>query len=99
MIRQGDYGTEVVLEVVDPAGAAIDISTATGQQAHFEKPDGSGLTKDTSFVTDGTDGQITCDLADGDVDQAGLWHLQAEITTPGGHWRTQPIAVPVHRAL
>ena len=99
MTRVGDYGTEILITVTDPAGTALDVSGATAKTLHLEKPNGTTLTKDLAFVTDGTDGQLTCDLLDGDVDQAGLWYLQVELPTPAGHWRSQPTPVPVERAL
>lgn len=62
----------------------IDISAATTKLIYFTRPDGSLLTKTALFVTDGTDGQIHYATIEGDLDQPGLWKIQAYIELGGG---------------
>jgi hypothetical protein len=64
----------------------IDISTSTSKIIVFTKPDGSILEKTALFVTDGTDGKISYSTVDGDIDQAGMWKIQAEVEFGSGSY-------------
>ena len=52
----------------------------TTKQIVLKSPSKKIVTKTASFKTDGTDGILTCTLADGDVDEVGEWKIQARIT-------------------
>lgn len=79
---------------------AVDISTATTKQLIFTKPSGSQLTKNASFYTDGTDGIIKYATVDGDLNEVGVWKLQAYIIlSGGGTWHTDIAEFRVHRNL
>lgn len=78
-LRVGDYGIPITATVVDSSGSAVDISSATAQTILIKRPTASTISTSTSFVTDGTDGQITYTLADGDVSEAGTYEYQFRI--------------------
>ena len=85
-IHLGDIGTSLQLEIVED-GVALDISTATSLKMRFQKPSGSTLDKDASFVTDGSDGLIRYVTVSGDLDEAGTWTRQAFMQI--GSWHGQ----------
>jgi hypothetical protein len=72
-ITAGDYGYELVLTYLDTdTNAAADLSGyTTAQQIHIRAPDRSVRPKSGSFVTDGTDGEVSIIVADGDI--PGSW--------------------------
>ncbi len=77
-IHVGNKNVDFVITITEDC-LPIDVSTATVKTIYFTKPDGSTLTKTALFVTDGTDGQIHYSTIDGDLDQPGLWKIQAYI--------------------
>lgn len=85
-IHVGDIGT-VLRVTVNDAGVARDVSSATVKRILLKKPDGTTLTKDAAFTTNGGNGQIQYATANGDLDQAGTWQIQAyvELTGWSGH--------------
>lgn len=88
-VHVGDIGTKFIVTVMKD-DELVDISTATGMKIYFEKPDGTILTKDAVFVTDGTDGEMCWQTTVGtDLDLEGQWKIQGEIEIGGGTWKTQ----------
>lgn len=83
-IRVGDYGIPITATVVDSSGSAVDISSATAQTIIIKRPTAATINTSTSFVTDGTDGQVTYTLADGDVSEVGTYEYQIQIVLPAG---------------
>lgn len=94
-IHVNDFGTVFTVTVKD-GSSAIDLSTATTKQIWFEKQDKSVLKKDATFVTDGTDGQIRYVIADGDLDTAGKWRIQAYYVNGAGEWHSDTASFKVH---
>lgn len=80
-----DAGVEFLVTIKDQTGAVKDISAATATQYLFQKPDGSVLTVDASFKTDGTDGQLSYVTTNDDLDQIGLWKMQVYLVFNGNH--------------
>lgn len=64
--------------------AAVDISGATAKTILFQKPSGVMLEKAALFVTDGTDGQIQYSTVEGDLDEVGIWKIQAVVELGSG---------------
>lgn len=77
-IHVNDIGTEFRITIKD-GDSIVNLSTATLAQITFEKPDGSLLTVNTEFYTDGSDGIIKYNAVSGDLDQAGLYKIQAHV--------------------
>lgn len=77
-IRVEDVGTMFLITLKD-GNNVVDLSGATVKQIIFHKPDSSLLTKTATLYTDGTDGKIYYTTLDGDLDQEGLWKIQAYV--------------------
>jgi len=75
-IHDTDYATVFTITVKNAAGTAVDISAATTKNFLFRKPDATVLTKTATFVTDGTDGQLTYTTITTDIDDVGIWTIQ-----------------------
>jgi hypothetical protein len=67
-------------------GLPLDISNATVLRNINLKSlsNGTTLNKAATFVTDGTDGQLTTTLLEGDLTPYGVWEIQAHVTLTGG---------------
>lgn len=76
----------LVFQVNDTAGDAVDISSFTTRNFGVY-PMSSGtasFTKTPAFVTDGTDGQISVTVADGDTSSlAGTYRVELQISKTG----------------
>jgi hypothetical protein len=89
-IYVGDIGTifrVTATECVAGTDSAVDISGATSLAFTFQKPDGTTLGKadpDVALTTDGTDGKVEYASISGDLDQDGVWKLQARFVLSGG---------------
>jgi hypothetical protein len=94
-IHEDDIGTKFLLTVKDGT-SAVDISSATTKQIIFEKPDGTTLTKDATFDSDGSDGKIYYESISGDLDTAGTWTIQAKVILPTGTWKSNKETFAVH---
>jgi len=77
-IHLNDVGTLFKILIKD-GDEVRDISTMTVKELLFKKPCGTLLTKTASFLTDGTDGYITYTTIADDLDEAGLWQIQAHL--------------------
>ena len=78
---------------------AVDVSAQTAMSFIFKRPDATTLTVIPVFTIDGTDGQLQYVTITGDIDAAGVWCLQAEVTLPGGIFRTSIIKFDVEAKL
>ena len=79
----GNYGQAVVLTINDTdTDSAADVSAyTTSQHVEIKDPSGNTATKTASFVSDGSDGQVTYTLVENDIDEAGLWHVRAKVVS------------------
>jgi hypothetical protein len=67
-----------------------DISGATIKTLTFRKPSGSTITKTASFTTTGVDGSIYYASVAGDIDEAGIWRVQADVELGiGSYYRSE----------
>ena len=78
-IHVDDKNTRFIITISDSDCVAINISAYTTLNIIFTKPDGTIVTKTALFVTDGTDGQIYYATVAGDLDQSGVWKIQAYV--------------------
>lgn len=77
-IQYGDQGVNLIVTITDSDGStSFDISTASVMEIWLGPPTGSAKKKTATFVTDGTDGQIQYATASDDIDEVGLWDVQA----------------------
>ena len=101
-IHVGDVGTAVTLTVEEPAGTPKDISSGAGvtaTQFEFRKPDGTDITKNAPYVTNGVDGKIKYVSESGFFDLAGAWRFQGIITLGASGFRTNIVHFFVKRNL
>jgi hypothetical protein len=83
-----DINTRLTV-ILTENGAPVDISTATVKTIILQKPNGAVLEKTALFTTTGTDGSIYYITVANDLDQSGVWYIQARVTFGGGTWSSQ----------
>lgn len=98
-IHVDDVGTKFNLTIKDDDGNIVDISTASNYDIIFRKPDGTILTKDAVFITDGSDGKIRYTTVAGDLDQYGKWSIQAFIDFGSTEWYTDVSPFTVYKNI
>ena len=89
-----DVGTEIRLTLTD-GGFAVDLTGATELKILLRKPSGAVVEKDAGVVGDATSGVINCYTATDDLDEAGLYEVQARIALPAwsGHSASRQLRV------
>ena len=60
----------------------VPLNNAASKKIHFKKPDGTVITRNGAFKTDGADAVITYTTIAGDLDSVGLWHVQYAVDLP-----------------
>lgn len=83
-VHVGDIGTVIQVTIKDSSGTAIDISGASTKSILVLKPDGTEVTWDAEYVTDGSDGAINYTTVSGDLNVAGVCYLQPQIVWASG---------------
>lgn len=81
-IRRNAYGFAFEGQVLDAAGAPVDISAATTKELRLQLPDGSAVHKTAAFTTTGVDGKVRYVVQAGDLDLAGRWSRQFVVSGP-----------------
>lgn len=86
-IYKDDAGTVIDLD------AGEDISTATSLKIYYTKPSGA-----TGFWTASLQGtsQLRYTTDSNDIDEAGVWTLQALVANLSGSWRGESVKVRVY---
>jgi hypothetical protein len=87
----GDTGTVLTLD------CGTSVSTATVRRILYTKP--SGVTGAWTAAASGTDSIAYTTTAASDLDVAGIWLLQAEVTTAGGKWLGETVELQVYAAM
>jgi len=95
-IHFNDVGLQFKITIKTCDGTAKDISYAVTKQFLFRKPSGTSMTKTADFFTDGTDGILIYNTVDGDLNEEGLWQLQARISAANDDKKTDVIRFKVH---
>jgi hypothetical protein len=98
-VHNGDVGTVFRLTIVDTAGTAIDVSTATTKYIYFEDPAGTKVQKTAAFYTDGKDGKIQYTTVSGDIDLVGTWRIQGYVETSLGNFWTEKDSFKAYSTL
>lgn len=95
-IQVGNIGTVIRLTVKED-GVAVDVSSASStKQIILGKPDGTSLTKNASFTTDGSDGKVEYTTIDGDLSLPGWWTAQAYVVMTGFTGHSEVVKFFVH---
>jgi len=97
-IHVNDIGTVFTITIREGT-APVDISTATTKNIIFKRQDQSINTVAGSFVTDGSDGQITYSTVSGDLSVSGEYCIQAKIVMPAGTWNSEVDHFDVYKNL
>ncbi len=83
-ISVGDFGITYTLTLKDSTGTVQDISSYTTRKVHFTSENKiKTFTRTATFTTDGTNGKLDFNFADGNLDQAGVWKGQVELSKSG----------------
>jgi hypothetical protein len=86
-IHFGDIGT-ILESTIKNINSPVDISSATTKNILLQKPSGAILTKAGNFTTDGTDGLLDYTTISGDLDESGVWQIQAHVILGSGDWHS-----------
>jgi len=97
-IQVGATGLTIQVEIRE-GYSAKDISTASTKNILIEKPDDSVLTVSGSFVTDGEDGLLYHITSATDLDQEGIYNVQAYIVISSFSGYSTPISFTVYPNL
>jgi len=94
----GSYGSQIIIELRED-GRAVDVSGFSSYSVYLRSPSGTTITKSAQPYTDGTDGRITFQIAQGDLSEPGIWWLQAEVADATRSIRSRPIQFHVQEAI
>jgi hypothetical protein len=81
-LQQDNVGSTIQLTVLD-GGVAVDLTTATSVSLRFKKPDGNVFDRDGDISSAPDDGLVEYVTVAGDIDQDGVWQLQATVEMGG----------------
>jgi len=97
-VHKDDIGTEFRLVIQDD-GVAVDLSECLDPVMIFLKPSGSRLEKAANFLTDGSDGVLYYNCVEGDLDEVGLYKLQARVDIDDGVFYSSVVSFKVHKNI
>ena len=78
--QAGNPNVAILVTVVDQDGNAVDLSTANAMELWLVAPDATVRPVPAAFASNGLDGNIEYVTAPGDLNEAGLWRVQAALT-------------------
>lgn len=87
-IHLNDIGKQFVVQLYDNNGNPLNVSGATALQLWFKSPTGLTYSKTATFLTDGVDGQIQYVTVAGDMNEVGLWQMQAYAVVGTSTWHS-----------
>jgi hypothetical protein len=87
---RGDFGATITFAMRKRDDTVFDIGTATSLKGYLSKPDGTVVTRDGTVVGDGSAGQFTVTLADGDLDQDGDHMLEPDVIFSNAEYGGMP---------
>jgi len=97
-IHQDDIGTRFLITVKDD-GNLVNISGVGGSTIHqisFRKPSDAVINRNATLQDFGISGVMYYDTLAGDLDEAGLYKLQAKVVVPSGTYYTDIHSFKVH---
>jgi hypothetical protein len=97
-LHVGDVGTRLIATIYD--GTEVkNVSTATVKELTIRKPDGTTITVDALFLTDGVDGNIYYATTADTFSDAGYYKIQGFIMIGANSWNSDIYTVRVHPNL
>ena len=97
-IHKDDVGTRFLITVKDD-GNLVNISGVSGGSVHqvsFRKPSDTIIERNASLQDYGISGVMFYDSIAGDLDEAGVYKLQAKVIIPSGTYYTDLYTFKVH---
>jgi len=97
-IHQDDVGTRFLITVKDD-GNLVNVSGVGGSTIHqisFRKPSDAVINRNATLQDFGISGVMFYDTVVGDLDEAGLYKLQAKVVVPSGTYYTDIYSFKVH---
>ena len=97
-IHQDDIGTRFLITVKDD-GELVNISGVGGSTIHqisFRKPSDTVVNRNATLQDFGISGVMFYDSIAGDLDEAGLYKLQAKVVVPSGTYYTDIYSFKFH---
>jgi len=101
-IQEGSIGLQIQYTVLKEDGTPQNISSANvpgSKKLVFTRPNGTVITKDAQFGTDGLDGLLTYTTISGDLVPSGIYQIQADLTMPNFQGRTATDTFQVYKNL
>lgn len=86
-VRLNDVGTIFRVRILEDT-TPVDLTASTDKHIIFTKPDGTQVTQEADFYTNGSDGYIQYTTIAGDINQTGLWNLQGYVQFTNQSWHT-----------
>ena len=97
-IHQDDVGTRFLITVKDD-GNLVNISGVSGGSIHqvsIRKPSDTVIDRNATLQDYGISGVMHYDSVAGDLDEAGVYKLQAKVVIPSGTYYTDIYTFKVH---
>lgn len=97
-IHKDDVGTRFLITVKDD-GSLVNISGVGGGSVHqvsFRKPSDVIVERNATLQDYGVSGVMFYDSVAGDLDEAGVYKLQAKVIIPSGTYYTDLYTFKVH---
>ena len=97
-IHKDDVGTRFLITVKDD-GNLVNISGVSGGSIHqvsFRKPSDTIIERNATLQDYGISGVMFYDSVAGDLDEAGVYKLQAKVIVPSGTYYTDLYTFKVH---
>lgn len=84
VLQVNDAGINIIVTVMQQDDTTVeDLSAATSKVIYLGRPDGSLISGNASFVTDGTDGKISYLTQTSDLNLIGIYKVQASYVVSG----------------
>lgn len=100
-IMQNNIGTIFRITIKDcETDDIVNVSGCDTKEIIFTKPTGTKVTKTAAYYTDGSDGIIQYATVAGDLDEVGVWQMQAHVVIgAGSDWYTEIDTFRVNKNL
>ncbi len=79
----------LIVQFVDQDGVIIDLAGNSLIEIKIGYPDGTGVDKSATLLTDGTDGKIYYDTDEADLNVSGFYIIQGKATVGGESFSTR----------
>ena len=81
-VQKYTSGTRLVLRLTDSSNSPVDLGAARSMKIALRDPSGRSSSEDAELVGDGRDGKLFRLIHRGELNQEGLWEMQAHVRLP-----------------